>query len=93
MMQEVNAKALPVRIGEDFREYYIDGPIRVSDINGLLVITLGNVRPTIDPAGTGKASYEVVARCRLTLPEHVAQQMVLGAANHLAKMKAGSGHA
>ena len=87
-MQTIDAKKLPIRIGEGFREHFIDGPISVSDVSGVLIVTLSNVRPTIDPAmAAGKMDFEVVAQCRLTLPIHVAQRLVDVIGSQLTQMK------
>lgn len=95
-MLAIDAKNLPVRVSEDFRDHYVDGPMTCADVGGTLVLTFGNVRPIISPAIGGASEtikHEVIAVCRLTMPEHIAKRLADVLARHLAAMTAQSGRA
>jgi hypothetical protein len=82
MQQQITADQLPVTIASDFVEIFADGPMSVSNVNTIGVITFTRLRPKIEDALHGKTTFEVVAACRISMPIEVLKQMANMLAQH-----------
>jgi hypothetical protein len=82
MDQQLKSDQLPASIAGDFVEIFIDGPMSVTNVNTIAVITFTRIRPKVEDALQGKSNFEVEAACRISMPIDVLKQMANMLAQH-----------
>ena len=77
-MEKIEAKNMSVTFEPDFREIFVDGPMSVSIINNIVVLTFSRARPNAEAAlkGAGIPKFEMRVVCRVSMPERLARDTV-----------------